>query len=162
MSIRSLSLVPFAFSLCLLVPSTASADITAFLGANPTPTARTVKGFGIGAGLVIVGFEFEYAHTNEDRVEGAPGLWTYMFNGLVQTPVPIGGMQFYGTAGAGAFHETFNTRSETNFGVNVGGGIKLSLAGPLRLRFDYRVFTLQGSPLYSKPQRFYAGINLKF
>jgi opacity protein-like surface antigen len=160
MRIRLVCLLPFTF--CLFLPSTASADITAFLGANPTPTARTVKGFGIGAGLVIVGFEFEYAHTNEDRVEGAPGLWTYMFNGLVQTPVPIGGMQFYGTAGAGAFHETFNTRSETNFGVNVGGGIKLSLAGPLRLRFDYRVFTLQGSPLYSKPQRFYVGINLKF
>jgi hypothetical protein len=85
-----------------------------------------------------------------------------MFNGLVQTPVPIAGMQFYGTAGAGGFHETLNAGSETNVGINVGGGIKMSLAGPLRLRFDYRVFTLQGSPLYSKPQRFYAGINVKF
>ena len=158
----SLSLVPCALSLLLLTPSTASADLTAFLGANSTPSARTVKGFGVGMGLVIVGFEFEYAHTNEDLPEGAPGLWTYMFNGLVQTPVPIGGMQFYGTAGGGAFHETLSTRSDTNFGANIGGGIKMSLAGPLRLRFDYRVFTLQGSPLYSKPQRFYAGINLKF
>jgi hypothetical protein len=85
-----------------------------------------------------------------------------MFNGLVQTPFPIGGMQFYGTAGGGVFHETLSDRSDTNFGANIGGGIKVSLAGPLRLRFDYRVFTLQGSPLYSKPQRFYAGINLKF
>jgi opacity protein-like surface antigen len=158
----SLSLVPCALSLLLLAPSTASADITAFLGANSTPSARTVKGFGVGMGLVIVGFEFEYAHTNEDLPEGAPGLWTYMFNGLIQTPVPIGGMQFYGTAGGGAFHETLSDRSDTNFGANIGGGIKVSLAGPLRLRFDYRVFTLQGSPLYTKPQRFYAGINLKF
>lgn len=155
-------LLPFAFFLLLLTPSTAAADVTAFLGANPTPTARVVKGVAAGAGLVVVGFEFEYAHTNEDRVEAAPGLWTYMFNGLVQTPVPIGGMQFYGTAGAGVFHETLNSASETNVGINVGGGIKMSLAGPLRLRFDYRVFTLQGSPRYSKPQRFYAGINLKF
>jgi hypothetical protein len=158
----SFSLVPCALSLLLLAPSTASADITAFLGANSTPSARTVKGFGVGMGLVIVGFEFEYAHTNEDLPEGAPGLWTYMFNGLIQTPVPIGGMQFYGTAGGGAFHETLSDRSDTNFGANIGGGIKVSLAGPLRLRFDYRVFTLQGSPLYTKPQRFYAGINLKF
>ena len=158
----SLSLVPCALSLLLLAPSTASADITAFLGANSTPSARTVKGFGVGMGLVIVGFEFEYAHTNEDLPEGAPGLWTYMFNGLIQTPVPIGGMQFYGTAGGRAFHETLSDRSDTNFGANIGGGIKVSLAGPLRLRFDYRVFTLQGSPLYTKPQRFYAGINLKF
>ena len=158
----SLSLVPCALSLLLLAPSTASADITAFLGANSTPSARTVKGFGVGMGLVIVGFEFEYAHTNEDLPEGAPGLWTYMFNGLIQTPVPISGMQFYGTAGGGAFHETLSDRADTNFGANIGGGIKVSLAGPLRLRFDYRVFTLQGSPLYTKPQRFYAGINLKF
>ena len=75
---------------------------------------------------------------------------------------PLEGMQFYGTAGGGVFHETLNIDSETNFGINVGGGIKLSLAGPLRLRFDYRVFTLQGSPRYSKAQRFYAGVNLKF
>jgi len=155
-------LFPFAFSLLLVAPSTASADITAFLGANPTPSVRTVKGVSVGMGLVIVGFEFEYAHTNEDLAEAAPGLWTYMFNGLLQTPVPIGGMQFYGTAGGGGFHETLNERSETNFGINVGGGIKMSLAGPLRLRFDYRVFTLQGAPLHSKPQRFYAGLNLKF
>jgi hypothetical protein len=40
--------------------------------------------------------------------------------------------------------------------------VKWSLAGPLRLRLDYRVFTLQGEPRHSNPQRFYAGINLKF
>jgi hypothetical protein len=161
MRLRSLSLIPFALSLVLL-PATASADITAFLGANPTPTARTVKGLAAGMGLVIVGFEFEYAHTNEDLAQAAPGLRTFMFNGLVQTPFPIGGLQFYGTAGGGIFRETLNDVSETNVGINVGGGIKMSLAGPLRLRFDYRVFTLRGTPLYSKPQRFYAGVNLKF
>jgi opacity protein-like surface antigen len=158
---RSLFVLSFS-SVVFLVPSVASADITAFLGANPTPTARTVKGAAFGMGLVVVGFEFEYAHTNEDRVQAAPGLWTYMVNGMVQTPFPIAGMQFYGTAGAGGFHETLNADSETNVGINVGGGIKMSLVGPLRLRFDYRVFTLQGSPRYAKPQRFYAGINLKF
>jgi hypothetical protein len=162
MRLKQFLFVPSILCLLLLLPSVASADFTAFLGANPTPTARTVKGLSAGVGLVIVGFEFEYAHTNEDREQAAPGVWTYMFNGLVQTPVPIAGMQFYGTAGAGGFHETLNSRSETNVGINIGGGIKVSLAGPLRLRFDYRVFTLQGSPLYSKPQRFYAGINLKF
>ena len=40
--------------------------------------------------------------------------------------------------------------SETNVGVNVGGGVKMSLAGPLRLRLDYRVFTLKGTPLLSR------------
>ena len=52
------------------IPSTAAADITAFLGVNPTPTNRATKGFAVGAGLVIVGFEFEYAHSNEDMLRG--------------------------------------------------------------------------------------------
>jgi opacity protein-like surface antigen len=146
----------------LATPSKASADITAFLGTNPTPVNRVTTGFGIGAGLVIVGFEFEYGHTRENLEELAPSLRTFMFNGLLQTPVPIAGMQFYGTAGGGVYRETLNEVSETNFGINVGGGVKVNLAGPLRLRFDYRVFTLQGDARHSKPQRFYAGLNLKF
>ena len=147
----------------LMIPSTASADFTAFLGVNPTPSNRTVTGLSGGFGLLIVAFEFEYANTREDLDELAPGLKTYMFNGLLQTPFPIAGMQFYGTAGGGVFRETLNDESETNVGINVGGGVKMNLAGPLRLRLDYRVFTLRGSDVrHSKPQRFYAGLNLKF
>lgn len=144
------------------IPSTAAADITAFLGVNPTPTNRATKGFAVGAGLVIVGFEFEYAHSNEDISEGSPSLRTFMFNGLLQTPIPIAGMQFYGTAGGGAFRESLNDNSETNVGINVGGGVKMSLFGPIRLRLDYRVMTLQGDARHPKPQRFYAGVNFKF
>ena len=151
-----------AIAALLATPATAHADITAFLGANPTPTNRLTTGFGIGAGLVIVGFEFEYGHTREDEMELSPSLRTFMFNGLLQTPVPIAGMQFYGTAGGGVYRETLLDNSETNVGINIGGGVKLSLAGPIRLRFDYRVFTLQGDPRHSKPQRFYVGLNLKF
>lgn len=147
----------------VLFPSTASADLTAFLGVNPTPANRTLTGLSGGVGLLIVGFEFEYANTREDLDELAPGLRTYMFNGLLQTPFPIAGMQFYGTAGGGVFRETLNEETETNVGINVGGGVKMNLAGPLRLRLDYRVFTLRGSDVrHSKPQRFYAGLNLKF
>jgi opacity protein-like surface antigen len=162
MPIRAAALLPLA--ILFAVPSTASADFTAFLGTNPTPVNRVTTGLGIGVGLVIVGFEFEYGHTRENVDELAPGLRTYMFNGLLQTPIPIAGMQFYGTAGGGVYHESLDEldASETNVGINVGGGVKVNLAGPLRLRFDYRVFTLQGSPRHSKPQRFYAGVNLKF
>ena len=146
----------------LLLPSPAAADFTAFLGVNPTPASRPVKGLAAGAGLLIVGFEFEYGNTSDDPLELAPALHTFMFNGLLQTPIPIARMQFYGTMGGGVFRETLNASSETNLGVNVGGGVKISLAGPLRLRLDYRVFTLKGSPRYATPQRFYAGLNLKF
>jgi opacity protein-like surface antigen len=155
--------LPLALTIALLLPSTASADITAFLGVNPTPENRVLTGLSGGFGLLIVGFEFEYAHTREDLDELAPELRTYMFNGLLQTPVPIGGIQFYGTAGAGVYRESLADISETNVGINVGGGIKMNLAGPLRLRLDYRIFTLQGDDVrHSKPQRFYAGLNLKF
>ena len=146
----------------MLTSATASADLTGFLGTNRTPANRTVRGVAIGTGLLVVGFEVEYANTSEDLLTAAPQLRTVMFNGLLQTPIPIARMQFYGTIGGGGYRETLATLSETNVGINVGGGVKLTLAGPLRLRLDYRVFTLRGSPLYSKPQRFYAGINLKF
>jgi opacity protein-like surface antigen len=156
------SRIALALAALILLPSTASADFTAFLGVNPTPSSRVVRGLSGGVGLVVVGFEFEYAHTSEDLSEAAPGLRTFMFNGLLQTPIPIAGMQFYATAGGGGYRETLNDVSETHVGINVGGGVKMTLAGPLRLRLDYRVFTLQGDPLHSKPQRFYAGLNLKF
>lgn len=161
---RTFPAMPLALALAgsLLAPATARADVTAFLGVNPTPTNRVVRGISAGMGLLIVGFEFEYANTTEDLPENAPGLRTYMLNGLLQTPVPIGGVQFYATAGVGGYRETLDEDSETNVGMNVGGGLKMSLAGPLRLRLDYRVFTLQGDPRHSKPQRFYAGLNLKF
>lgn len=149
-------------ALALLVPSTAAADITAFLGVNMTPTNRTLTGVSVGVGLLVVGFEFEYANTSEDAAENAPALRTMMINGLVQTPFPIGGMQFYGTAGVGGYRETLNAVSETHAGMNIGGGVKMNLVGPLRLRLDYRVFTLRGDPLHERPQRFYAGLNLKF
>jgi uncharacterized membrane protein len=157
------SIVPgLVLAFVVALPCPAAADFTAFLGTNPSPVNRVTTGLSGGMGLVIVGFEFEYGHTRENLEELAPSLRTFMFNGLLQTPVPIAGMQFYGTAGGGVYREAFNTLSETNVGINVGGGVKVNLAGPLRLRFDYRVFTLQGSARYSKPQRFYAGINLKF
>lgn len=155
------TLYPLPLLLLLLFPAPAAADLTAFIGANMTPTNRAVKGFAGGAGLLIVGFELEYADTTEDLTREAPALRTFMGNGLVQT-LPIGPVQFYGTLGGGVYRETLRDASETNFGVNVGGGAKISLLGPIRLRLDYRVFTLRGTPRHSKPQRFYAGLNLKF
>jgi opacity protein-like surface antigen len=151
----------------VLAPAPVFADITAFVGVNPTPLSRPVKGFAVGMGLLVVGFEFEYADTSDQLADSAtepdaPRLRTYMGNGLVQTPIPIAGMQFYATAGGGLYREAFENTSETHFGINVGGGVKMKLAGPLRLRLDYRIFTLKGSAIHDRPQRFYAGLNLKF
>jgi hypothetical protein len=82
-----------------------------------------------------------------------------MINGLIQTPTRT---QLYLTAGAGFYRERLATESETHVGTNIGGGIKVGLIGPLRVRVDYRVFALRGSPLQKTPQRLYAGANLSF
>jgi hypothetical protein len=164
---RRFCLLPSALCLAglLLSAAPAAADVTGFIGVSNSPVRRAVKGLAIGTGLIIVGFEIEYADTSEDLVLNGQRLRTVMFNGLLQTPIPIARMQFYATAGGGLYRESFSidpNGTETNVGINIGGGAKISLAGPLRLRLDYRVFTLKGTPRYANVQRFYAGINLKF
>jgi len=142
--------------------SPAFADATVFIGASGSPSTRQARGFAVGMGLLIVAFEFEYSNTSEDLTDGAPRLRTGMGNVLLQTPFAISGFQPYFTSGAGGYRETLDDVSETHIGANIGGGVKMRIAGPLRARFDYRVFRLRGEPLYPTVHRFYAGVNLGF
>ncbi len=158
---RYLTLVA-ATVVLLASPQPAAADITAFLGLTPTPDNRAVRGLAFGFGVLVVGFEFEYSRAIEDATEGLPSLQTGSGNLLVQTPIEVSGVQFYGTIGGGVYRERLLTAQETHFTTNLGGGAKIRLLGPLRLRLDYRLFRLQGSPLHSTYHRFYAGANLAF
>ena len=142
--------------------SPAFADATLFIGNTATPSSRQAKGVAIGAGVLVIGAEFEYSNTSEKPEDHAPSLRTGIGNVLVQTPFAIAGLQPYFTTGAGAYREKLGTVQETNFAFNTGGGVKISLIGPLRARLDYRVFKLRGSPQYDVVHRVYAGINLKF
>ena len=150
--------------LILLIVSAAPAfaDATIFIGSSATPANRPVKGLAFGVGLLMLGFEFEFAQTDETPGEDAPSLRTGMGNVLLQTPTPIAGIQFYVTTGGGLYRERLGTHEETHFGVNAGGGAKISLLGPLRARLDYRVFRLRGEPLHTVVQRVYGGLNLGF
>jgi opacity protein-like surface antigen len=152
--------------MCILLAASsrpAFADATLFIGTTTTPSTRTTKGFAIGVGVVIVGVEFEYASTVEDPLKGAPQMRTGMGNVYAQTPFPIAGMQFYATTGAGGYREKLGTaHQETNIAFNTGGGVKVSLLGPLKARLDYRVLKLRGAPLYSVVHRVYVGANLAF
>lgn len=161
---RPFNLLPFGLSALLLAlfPAPASADLTAFIGANTSPENRLVRGFAIGAGVLVVGVEFEYANTTDDPSSSAPSLWTGMGNILLQTPVAFMGIQPYFTTGGGLYREELGTHRDTGLGLNTGGGAKVSLLGPLRLRVDYRVFKLGSGALHSPAHRFYAGLNLKF
>ena len=148
--------------LLLLTASNGWADATVFLGTATAPSNRTTRGFAIGAGLLIVGFEFGYGDTVEDELDAAPSLRTGMGNLLIQTPFAIAGFQPYFTTGAGVYRESLAGIGETNFGINNGGGVKISVIGPVRARVDYRVFSLRGSPIEDTVQRLYVGLNLKF
>ena len=152
--------------LCLLLAASvrpAFADATLFLGTITAPSNHATKGFAIGAGFLIVGAEFEYASTKEDPANASPSLKTTSGNAYLQTPVAIAGTKFYVTTGIGGYRERLGaTHTETNVLFNTGGGVKVSLLGPLKMRFDYRLFKLKGSPLYPTYHRLYAGINLGF
>ncbi|TAK12335.1 MAG: hypothetical protein EPO35_11430 [Acidobacteria bacterium] len=153
-----ISAIALAAVFALAAP--AQADVTAFLGRSTTPAGHAVKGGAVGIGLLVVGFEVEGAIHTEDALKKIPGLKTGMGNVMVQTPT--GGAQLYATIGGGLYRETLGTASETSFATNIGGGIKIGLVGPLRLRADYRVLNLRGTPKYATVQRFYVGASLKF
>jgi hypothetical protein len=158
------ALPKFLLTLTLLAASAAPAraDATLFLGANTNPDNRALRGLAIGAGLLIVSFEFEYAATSGDQLGTTPSLRTGSGNMLLQTPGMIHGFQPYFTVGGGLYREKFGTHVDTGFAPNSGAGVKIRLAGPLRLRVDYRAFRLGDDALYSPAQRIYAGLNLKF
>ncbi|HUP39977.1 MAG TPA: hypothetical protein VM115_07650 [Vicinamibacterales bacterium] len=151
-----------ALTLIAVVPSIARADATAFLGRNTAGDDRSVtRGFAAGVSLLVVGFEFEYANSNEDLTTSTPALRTTSGNVFAQT-FGLPGFQLYATTGAGIYREKLGSDQETGLVLNNGGGVKINVAGPLRVRVDYRVFTLRGSPRHTNIQRIYAGLNLSF
>jgi hypothetical protein len=173
--------------LVLGAPNSARADLTAFIGGlfraetgfgDLESTARRTQGLSVGFSLIIVGLEFEWAQTAGDdlgagacgvivdvRSACAPALTTGMGNLLLQTPRGLLPVQLYATAGAGVYRARYEVLDENDYGVgtNVGGGAKIELIGPLRVRVDYRVFRLTGGDLVgSTPQRIYIGANVAF
>jgi len=160
--VRAIALAALALCFWALLPTAASADATAFIGANTSPANRLARGFAVGAGLLVIGFEFEYADTTDDLAAAAPSLKTGTGNMLLQTPVAFAGFQPYFEIGGGVYHEELGAVSNTGFVGNTGGGVKISLVGPIRLRVDYRVMTLKNGALTSPAHRIYAGLNLKF
>lgn len=143
-------------------PSVASADVTAFLGTSVTQGQRLARGAAAGTGLVVVGFEFEVAQLAERTDEGDPGLTTGMVNVLLQTPLEVSRTQFYATSGVGLYRERLASSQETSTAANIGGGVKIRITGPLKLRLDYRLIRLRGEPIRQSVHRLYAGATLGF
>jgi len=159
--VRPLVVAVVSAAVLFAAPATAAADITAFLGAANKPATRVAKGLSLGISLLVVGFEAEYSEISEKAADLAPRLQTGMLNALVQTPTSSA--QLYATAGAGVFRESFTGGArETNTALNIGGGVKMGLVGPLKLRLDYRLFKLRGDARHKTVHRVYAGVNAAF
>jgi hypothetical protein len=160
---KRLFLIPLlALAALALTPAPAAADATAFFGVATTTINRPATGIAIAVKVVMIGIEFEYAHMDERYPERVPGVNSSMFNLMLESPTKI---KVYFTAGGGLSHETLGAASEWGFGTNIGGGVKLPLAGPLRIRIDYRLFNVHGTipgSVDTRQQRIYGGINFAF
>ena len=138
-------------------------NITAFCGVAMAPGPHPAIGVAVGhkPHPGPVSLEFEYWRSWRDPIEGVPAIGTFAVNILTELSPRQSRFQFYGTFGAGLYallHE--DQVSEVTDARNIGGGAKVSLAGPLKLRMDYRAFfltKLDGKDL-SNEHRFYVGI----
>ena len=102
-------------------------------------------------------------HVATTSTERRAALRTVMGNGLLQTPVPIARHAVLRHDRRRRLSRSRSTTaSETNFGINIGGGVKMTLVGPAAAAGRLPGLHAAGTPLHSKPHRFYAGLNLKF
>jgi len=124
-------------------------NLTAFAGAAMTPDAHAVSGIGVGVrpqpGPVSI--EFEYSRSQIDRARSVPSIMTLAANFLVQVPVRQSRFELYGAFGLGFYVLQPDRQSgDADSAWNFGGGAKVTLAGPVKLRMDYRVFRLAPIP----------------
>ena len=136
---------------------------TVFAGMVPNPAIRGGFGFAFGGGFPGSGFELEIARTASRLAKGAPSLATYGASFFVDTPGTVGRFKVYLIGGLGVWSEQFEPgRGAGELGVNVGAGLKTTLIGAIKARFDYRLFFLKGSPdgtaEFPHPNRFYVGL----
>ena len=136
--------------------------MTVFAGGTTT-ASRTTFGATLGLSLQPVGLEFEYADASSDRRARSRALRTGLFNLLLGASFPSGGrIRIYGTVGAGVYRESLAEQARTGVAAGGGGGIYLRLAGPFRIRLDYRLLALRGAALHRRPRRVYAGLDMAF
>jgi opacity protein-like surface antigen len=139
----------------------ARADLTIFAGLQGSPSIRPTTGISLGFGVLLVGWEVEIARVTEELEDRAASIAAGTGSVYVQNPVPISGVQLYAIAGAGIYREHLGTLEQTDVHLALGGGAKVKLAGPLKVRLDYRYFRLRDA-MEPDAQRLYAGLTLGF
>ena len=150
-----------AVAILLCASAQARADLTIFAGLQGSPVIRPATGISLGFGVLVVGWEVEIARVTEELEDRAPSISAGTGSVYVQNPVPISGVQFYAIAGAGLYRERLGIIEQTDVHLALGGGAKIELVGPLKLRLDYRYFRLRDA-IEPDAQRLYAGLTLGF
>jgi len=172
-----LAIVAFALrcaSLCVMALTLSAApavaqirespvNITAFAGVAMAPGPHPAIGVAVGhkPRPGPVSLEFEYWRSRRDPAAGVPAIGTFAVNILTQPSRQRSRFQFYGTFGVGLYALLRDPQvSEVTEARNIGGGAKVTLAGPLKLRMDYRAFFLAKLDGDYPPNehRFYVGI----
>jgi opacity protein-like surface antigen len=148
-------------AMLLSAPTAARADITAFLGAYLTTPRQSVRGVSVGFKILVAGVEFEAVRAPEEVEAKQPEIQEGSASVLVETPT--GRVKLYGLLGAGLYRMLVaGVAGDTNSSLHIGGGVKITLAGPIGLRLDYRLIKLNGLVEDDTRQRVYAGVRIDF
>jgi hypothetical protein len=156
-------------ALILMSPVSARADGTVLVGLMTLDGPRPSIGVAFGYCPSVAGFEIEYLGTLGGESADHSSAGGIVGNLIVQ-PMTIGNLQFFAVGGFGLWGETFADGRGTGAlsAKDIGGGVKIGIAGRLRLRLDYRLLLLgdpegaSGVPSTTRPQRFSAGLHLVF
>jgi hypothetical protein len=174
---------PAVFTLAVLAccPAAALAQASPLPPAAPSFNVTAMTGLGIGhdtnpgfslaAGVTprkraerdSVSVEVEFTRISDNPSKQVPAIVAISINFLI--PVKIRHVRAYGLAGLGGYllKSPYRT-SEPDNAYNFGGGVLLPLAGPAKLRIDYRYFNL--APLegeyQTKLHRLFLGVTAGF
>ena len=168
MEVRPWALAYVAAGL-LATAAPARADATLFAGALSAGGGRSVVGGSIGLFAretrSVIGFEIDYTRTLGGARTTSPRISTFGGSLLVQVPIVDRRMNAYAAFGGTLYQEATPDDKSAGGAFNVGGGVKVTLAGPLKLRLDYRFFRVrfvEASTGSTHPQRVTIGLALAF
>jgi hypothetical protein len=143
----------------------AYADLNAFT--SLATGTRPTFGWSFGRANEAVGFEVEYAGFPSAR-DARPLIGTIGASAIIQMPPRHNGIRWYGTVGFGIYGESLADRGGSSGNNRNGGvGVKLPLAGLLKVRVDYRYFRLHADEPGTRPQhtdshRLSAGLTIAY
>ena len=147
MAQRAARVIGFIALMFVVTATPARADAIAFMGAitgnNGTPAIGVAFGRFPQELDSIVGFDLEIVRTPGGPRSGRSWIETFGGNLLVQWSVHRRALM-YAAGGPGVYAETTGDGGGTDlvgYG-NAGGGIKISVAGPLMVRLDYRLMII--------------------